>query len=58
MRGRAAFACAIAVCAGSMAQAQNGGFPGGARFGGLSDCPDPPMTKNVPYDGEFTFVRL
>jgi hypothetical protein len=27
-------------------------------FGGLTDCPDPPMPKNIPYDGEFTFVRL
>ena len=58
MMGRAAFACAITLCTASMGRAQNGGFPGGARFGGLSDCPDPPTTKNVPYDGQFTFVRL
>src|SRR4051812_39460130 len=58
MTGRAAFAYVIALCAGSMAQAQNGGVPGGARFGGISGCPDPPPTKKIPYDGGVTFVRL
>jgi uncharacterized protein DUF4159 len=58
MKGRAAFAVAIALCAGSAAPAQNGGVQGGVRFGGLTDCPDPPTAKNVPYDGQFTFVRL
>ena len=33
MMGRAAFACAIALCAGSTGQAQNGGFPGGVQLG-------------------------
>jgi hypothetical protein len=50
-------ASVLALGAGSIVQAQ---VPtrGGARFGGLSDCPDPPTTKNIPYDGQFTFVRL
>jgi hypothetical protein len=30
----------------------------GARSSVPDDCPDPPLTKNVPYDGAFTFVRL
>ena len=53
-----AVACVIALCVGSVGRAQNGGLQGGARFGALTDCPAPPTTKNVPYDGQFTFVRL
>ena len=48
------FAAAMSVA--TVARAQGGG--GGFRFGSLTDCPDPPMTKNVPYDGQVTFVRL
>lgn len=43
---------ALAVAAATL------GAQGGGRFGMLTDCPDPPTTKNVPYDGAFTFVRL
>jgi hypothetical protein len=39
------------------AQGNPGGGNGFGRFGGGSDCPDPPI-KNIPYDGQFTFVRL
>jgi hypothetical protein len=53
----AAVACMLAMGVGSVAQAQGGGF-GGGRFGGLTDCTDPPTAKNIPYDGQFTFVRL
>lgn len=47
----------IAMSTSSTARAQGGGGQG-LRFGSLTDCADPPTTKNVPYDGQFTFVRL
>ena len=46
----------IAMSPSSAVRAQGGGQ--GLRFGSLTDCADPPTTKNVPYDGQFTFVRL
>ena len=50
---------AVATCFASMAGGQSGRPVGGGfgRFSSLSDCPDPPI-KNIPYDGQFTFVRL
>jgi hypothetical protein len=50
---------AVATCFASVAGGQSGRPAGGGfgGFGGLSDCPDPPI-KNIPYDGQFTFVRL
>jgi hypothetical protein len=54
---RLAVVVATAMALASTASAQAGGNRG-FRFGGLTDCADPPVTKNVPYDGQFTFVRL
>src|SRR5678816_2905350 len=58
LRG-AVLALAATLWLGSVSGAQ--GNPGGGnvfgRFGGGSDCADPPI-KNIPYDGQFTFVRL
>ena len=51
----AALAASIGVA--SAARAQGGGNRG-FGFGSLTDCPDPPLMKNVPYDGQVTFVRL
>jgi len=50
---------ALCSAAGSVATGQTvRGAPSGfGRFGGVSDCSDPPI-KNIPYDGQFTFVRL
>jgi hypothetical protein len=49
---------AVAMSFAPAARAQQRGGNGGFRFGDLTDCADPPMAKNVPYDGQFTFVRL
>jgi uncharacterized protein DUF4159 len=48
----------VACLASPILPQQNGRL--GAALGmrsTLSDCPDPPI-KNIPYDGQFTFVRL
>src|SRR5678815_5960966 len=58
LRG-AVLALAATLWLGSVGEAQGnpGGGNGFGRFGGGSDCADPPI-KNIPYDGQFTFVRL
>jgi len=56
---RATRALVLLLCFGSSAQAQGGRLGGGdiGSLGRTSDCPDPPI-RNIPYDGQFTFVRL
>jgi hypothetical protein len=63
-RARMGFAtlalCCVAPCVvGAVANGQGvrGGASGFGRLGAVSDCSDPPI-NNIPYDGQFTFVRL
>ena len=58
MRTWAIVASLIVGVVGPATVAAQGRGQGDISFGSLTDCPDPPMTKNVPYDGMFTFVRL
>jgi hypothetical protein len=48
---------AAALFLGSSIGAQSKAGQRAVRFG-YSDCPEPPVARNLPYDGQFTFVRL